>query len=187
MDCPAGPSRTGKNTLLRSMIKFCSDENFNTFLLCPEAYRLSRVSCLIDTFDGGTMHKSNNVSSLPGKILNHRGISVDENVFLREEQIDHLFNAWKRCGRWSTIVTAGDEQQLRPWNDDLSPVVLYPSTQFWKTTKNIFLFTPSTADGKYLVLCMRSKLADTGVVGYSCTVVCLCRRHSVTCPRYARC
>ena len=85
MDCPAqmniqisGPSRTGKSTLLRSMIKFCSDENFNPLLLCPEAHHLSKVPCLIDTFDGRTMHKSINVSSLPGKILNQRGISVDE-------------------------------------------------------------------------------------------------------------
>ena len=67
---------------------------------------MSRVSCPIDTFDGGATNKSIDVLSLLGKILNHRGISVDEILYLRKEQIDHLFDAWKRCGRWVDTVEA---------------------------------------------------------------------------------
>ena len=56
------------------MIRFCSDENFCPFLLCPtgapaEAYRLSNVPCLIGTLHEGTIYNSINASCVPGKML----------------------------------------------------------------------------------------------------------------------
>ena len=115
------------------MIKFCSNEVFCPFLLCPtgalaETYRLSKVPCLIGTFDGRTMYNSNNASSLPGNVLNHRRMFLDRVFDLRKKQIDNVLQVWNVCGRWPTTVTTDDEQQLRPWSDDHSLVLLYPST-----------------------------------------------------------
>ena len=116
---------------------------------------MSKVPCLIGTFDGGTLYNSMNASGLPGKMLNHRRMFLDRVVDLRKEQIDNLFQVWNRCERWPTTVTTDDEQQLRPRSDDHSPVLLYPSTVLLKTAKNFSPHKPLRADEKYFRLCMQ--------------------------------
>ena len=64
----------------------------------------------------------------------------------RKKQTHNLRQVWKSCGRWPTIVTTDDEQQLRPWSDDHSPVLVYLSTILLKTAKMFFLHKPFRAD-----------------------------------------
>jgi hypothetical protein len=132
-----GAPGTGKSTVLMHIVNWCEEQKFAVCMLTStgllaESYRKHGVQAFTDTFDGGTGYGQLSAAELARGLSVWQIVIVDEVFALRREQLEHLHEAWSRCGRWPVLVFCGDSQQLRPWNEDGTPAELVCHALWWR-------------------------------------------------------
>ena len=146
-----GSAGTGKTATCMEIARRCQDANMLTAILTPtgvlaDSFRKLSVHATIDTMHGFVACSGGDPQELRAKVLQHSLIIIDEIWLLSLELIEPLLEAWLASGRWPVVVTCGDPQQLRPWNEDGSPVRTWGSSFFYRESSKHSLKHPWRQD-----------------------------------------